>query len=108
MTHSRSLSLHSRWLVVSSIVLLALAGCSDGSDGKPGEDGPVRTTAAESLEITIERVTINSAPVVELTVKDENGVPMAGLTTDNLRFDIAKLAPGTNGDPSSLAELHQQ
>jgi OmcA/MtrC family decaheme c-type cytochrome len=61
----------------------------------------VRTSSATALNITIDKVTINSAPVVELTVKDESGIPLAGLTTDNLRFVIAKLMPGTNGDPSA-------
>lgn len=103
MTHSKLLSLRSRWFAVSSMLLLALAGCSgdDGSDGAPGEEGPVRTSTAKALNISIDSVTINSAPVVALTVKDENGIPLAGLTTDNLRFDIAKLVPGTNGDPSA-------
>ena len=88
------------WAVVG--VAIMLSGCgNDGNDGAPGTEGPVRTSVAESLSITIDKVEINSAPVVELTIKDENGVPMTGLTTSNLRFNIAKLMPGTNGGPTA-------
>ena len=88
------------WAAVGVAILLSGCG-SDGKDGSPGADGPIRTSEAESLSITIDKVEINSAPLVELTIKDENGVPMTGLTTSNLRFNIAKLMPGTNGGPTA-------
>lgn len=43
-------------------------------------------------------VTINSPPVVNFTVFSDGAVK-TGLTTSNVRFAIAKLVPGTNGNP---------
>ena len=51
--------------------------------------------------MTITGVTINSPPVVNFTVTNQAGVGMAGLTAADLRFNIAKLVPGSNGEPST-------
>ncbi|MFA5913596.1 MAG: OmcA/MtrC family decaheme c-type cytochrome, partial [Burkholderiales bacterium] len=51
--------------------------------------------------MTISGVTINSPPVVNFTVTNEAGVGMAGLSAADLRFNIAKLVPGSNGGPST-------
>ncbi|MCG6937503.1 MAG: OmcA/MtrC family decaheme c-type cytochrome [Gammaproteobacteria bacterium] len=106
MNRCSKLWLHSKKLVmglllISVISLIAACSGDDGAPGAPGEDGLVRTTIADSLDIKIDSVTISSPPVVELTVKDQNGIPLAGLTTSNLRFNIAKLIPGTDGNPSA-------
>ena len=85
---------------------LVLSGCGD--DGDDGDTGPAGapgpainpTFDAAALDITIEGVSVNSAPVVSFRVVDENGLPFVGLTTSDLRFNIAKLTPGINGDPS--------
>ena len=45
-------------------------------------------------------MTISSPPAVDFTVRDEYGQGVAGLTTANLQFTIAKLIPGENGEPS--------
>lgn len=79
-----------------------LFGC-EGDQGPPGETiitGLLPASLATSLDITIDNVTVNSAPVVEFTAKD-GGVPVSGLTTSNVRFNIAKLVGGSLGDPST-------
>jgi OmcA/MtrC family decaheme c-type cytochrome len=43
-------------------------------------------------------VTIAGESVVEFTVTDGAGQPVTGLTTERLRFIVAKLVPGQNGD----------
>ncbi len=43
-------------------------------------------------------VTVNSAPKVNFTVLSDGAV-VTGLTTTNVSFIIAKLVPGTNGNP---------
>jgi len=87
--------------------LLALAGCGDGDDGDTGPAGPpgppgasgVAPTATE-LNVVIDSVTVASPPVVNFTVSNQDGAPFAGLTSNDLRFNIAKLIPPTNGNPS--------
>ncbi len=89
------------------MTLLALAGCegSDGPQGPPGPAGPAGTpgtaSTATELNFTIDSVTIASPPVVNFTVTNELGTGFTGLTDTDLRFNIAKLMPGTNGDPSN-------
>jgi len=94
-----------KFFLATALVAIVLSGCGDdGAPGAPGADGPIRTSVAESLDITIDKVTINSAPMVEFTVKDESGIPLTGLTVGrggNLRFNIAKLVPGSFGGPSA-------
>ena len=99
----------SRWLglvAVLSALAFALNGCggSDGGTGPAGAPGATvgvtSPTAATSLSMTITGVTVGSPPVVNFTVTDQSGVPVAGLTDTDLQFNIAKLVPGTNGDPS--------
>ncbi len=95
-----------------------------GADGAPGQDltgtvsVPSNTTPATeasaaawkalSPTITVNSVTINSAPVVKFTVTDAEGKPVVGLgnrsksatatvpTLVNVRFTLAKLVPGTS------------
>ncbi|BAV35011.1 cytochrome C [Sulfuricaulis limicola] len=51
--------------------------------------------------MSITGVTISSPPVVTFSIANQDGVPVAGLTKADLRFNIAKLVPGTNGAPSN-------
>ncbi len=63
-------------------------------------------------EVTVTKVAIAGAPVVDFTVKDVFGKPVVGLANTaksatatvasypNLAFAIAKLVPGANGSPS--------
>ena len=45
-------------------------------------------------------INLNSAPVVSFRATDGNGIAVAGLSLDNVRFTIATLIPGTLGNPS--------
>ena len=93
-------------LAAVSVLTFALSGCS-GSDGGAGPAGAPGATVgvtspatATALTMAITGATVDSPPVVNFTVTDQNGVPVAGLVDTDLRFNIAKLVPGTNGDPS--------
>ncbi len=96
-----------RYKLVISVGLLAVALAGCGEDGDPGPAGPPGPpglpppSAATALNMAVTGVTINSAPVVDFSVTNQNGVPVAGLTTSDLRFNIAKLTPGSNGNPST-------
>ncbi|MDH3514321.1 MAG: OmcA/MtrC family decaheme c-type cytochrome, partial [Gammaproteobacteria bacterium] len=87
-------------LVAATALTFTLSGCSDGSDGSqgaPGEPGQgiASVSDAKGLVIDITSVTINSAPVVNFTVKNQDGVAVSGFSESDLRFNIAKLVPGT-------------
>ena len=94
-------------LVAARLLALVLAGalaaCSGGGSG--GGSGPAVAppggATAPALNITITGVTISSPPVVTFAVTDEAGVPTASLAAADLRFNIAKLVPGSNGAPST-------
>jgi OmcA/MtrC family decaheme c-type cytochrome len=85
------------------LVAMALAGCSgdDGAQGPPGTPGLPLPSAATALNITVTSVTISSPPVVNFKVTNQDGTPVAGLTTNDVRFTLAKLVPGANGNPSA-------
>ena len=86
-------------LVLAACVLaLGLAGCAD--DGDPGAAGapgpgvaPLATSTA--LNITITGASIGSPPVVNFSVTNQDGVAVAGFADTDLRFNIAKLIPGS-------------
>jgi OmcA/MtrC family decaheme c-type cytochrome len=87
--------------ILLAVGALALSGCG-GSDGAAGAPGPGTASldTATALNIEITKVSINSAPVVNFKVTNQDGVAVAGLTLTDLRFTIAKLTPGANGAPS--------
>ena len=90
-------------LAVAGLVGAALVGCSnnDGSTGAAGSSGvviaPVQTATA--LTITITGASVSSPPVVNFRATNQNGESVTGLTDADLRFNIAKLVPGTFGNP---------
>ena len=91
-------------LVAAGLLALALAGCSGGGSGGgsgPAVSPPSGGADATALNITITGVTISSPPVVTFTVTDQAGVPTAILAAADLRFNISKLAPGSDGAPSA-------
>ena len=96
-----------RWISLAAAGLLALAfgGCGGGGSGGAGSVAvvpPADTAAnARALQIKVTGVTINSVPVVNFTVTDQDGAPVSGLAATDLRFNIAKLMPGSNGEPSA-------
>lgn len=57
--------------------------------------------ASTALNINVTGVTIHSPPVVNFTVTNQAGIGMTGITATDLRFNIAKLVPGSNGEPST-------
>ena len=98
--------------LAASLLALALAGCGGGSGGgsgtagAPGASGATAggapaLTASTALSMTITGVSINSQPVVNFTVTNQAGDGMTGLAATDLGFNIAKLAPGSNGGPST-------
>jgi len=97
--------------LAASLLALALVGCGGGGSGggtaqAPGAPGVTAAgaaalTASTALNMTITGVSINSPPVVNFTVTNQAGVGMAGLGASDLRFNIAKLVPGSNGGPST-------
>jgi OmcA/MtrC family decaheme c-type cytochrome len=103
-----------------SALAIALAGCSDstttGTDGAPGAPGSPGTSGdttiivapggvaspadATALTVTVTGVTISSPPVVEFSVANQDGVPVAGFGDSDLRFNISKLIPASQAGPS--------
>ncbi len=96
-----------RLILAAFVMMLVMAGCS-GDKGDPGPQGPpgtpgtgvVPVSSTTELAISITGVTVSSPPVVEFTVTNEDGFPVGGLSTADLRFTFAKLVPGSNGSPS--------
>lgn len=64
-----------------------------------------RPTDSSELHVTIGSVRVNSPPVVDFTVVNEKGEAVVltqdDITSGALRFGIAKLVPGTNGNPDT-------
>jgi OmcA/MtrC family decaheme c-type cytochrome len=92
------------------VILLMLASCGgdSGDAGPAGPAGPEGPPSPPPLEVshqptdlipTITSVTINSKPLVEFNVVDQDGLPYVDLPS--IRFTLAKLQPGTNGDSSA-------
>ena len=114
-------SLLVRWSA-ACLMAAALAGCGGDSGGGassapplsgtptaaalssaasvPANDTSTNTSASFTVlqDAGVPAVTINSPPVVNFTVFS-NGAVKTGLTAGDVRFAIAKLVPGTNGDP---------
>lgn len=87
---------------VTTLSLLFLAGCGgSGDDGAQGPAGPGTVSTATTLDVEVTGVTIASPPVVDFYIEDQNGIPFTGLNADDIRFTIAQLDPGTNGEPSA-------
>lgn len=108
-------SAYQRFSLILGLVTIALAGCSgsDGESGTPGTSGGDTTvivappggvaspTGATALSISVTGVTISSPPVVNFSIANQDGVPVVGLTKTDLRFNIAKLIPGSSDAPSN-------
>lgn len=93
------------WALIGVPTVLFIAGC-DGDDGAPGATGPpgppptVAIDNALSIDPAIAGVTVSSPPVVQFTLADNRGNPIVGLPASAVRFTVAKLVPGSDGDPS--------
>ena len=110
-----------RWGIACSVVV-AMAGCGGGGGGGGGNVQPPSSAAVNSTIATasalaandtainsaasftavqaagVPVVTVNSPPKVNFTVFSDGAVK-TGLAITNVSFAIAKLVPGTNGDP---------
>jgi len=88
-------------LVAASLLLFALAGCSGGDGGGGGAATAAATPVTGSaLNININSVTVNGPPVVNFRVTDMTGAGVSSIAPADLRFNIAKLLPGSNGEPA--------
>jgi len=78
-----------------------------GPAGPAGPQGPgagiaaIDVSTATQITGKVTSVTISSPPVVKFSLADENGIPLKGLPPADLRFAIAKLTPGQNGEAST-------
>jgi OmcA/MtrC family decaheme c-type cytochrome len=107
----RRFSNPSTLLLAAGFLFLMLGGCgSDGSDGAPGAQGPAGEPGGPgpsigpvtSLTMEGDSATVSSNPVINFTVKNQNGQGYAGLVPNDLRFTIAKLIPApAAGMPSN-------
>ena len=91
-----------RWIgfVTASVLAFVLAGCGGGG-GSGSEAGSVATPASSGeLIITINSATVGSPPVVNFKVTNETGAGVPGIPAADLRFNVAKLVPGSNGEPA--------
>lgn len=84
------------------LLLTACGGGDNGSAGPPGEPGAglASVSTATELKMEITSAAINSTPVIQFSVMNQDNSPVAGLTLNDLRFTIAKLVPGSNGAPN--------
>ena len=106
---------------LTGLLILALAGCGGGGGGTapapaaapatvqsaiatagalPANDTSTNTSASFAVlqSAGVPAVTVHSAPKVNFTVFSDGAV-LQGLAIANVRFAIAKLIPGTGGDP---------
>jgi len=100
-------------VLAAGLLALALVGCTgqtgsgDASSAGGSAAAPViapgtgTLAASTALSMTITAVTINSPPVVNFTVTNQDGIGMTGLVDTDLRFNIAKLMRSSDGGPSS-------
>jgi OmcA/MtrC family decaheme c-type cytochrome len=85
-------------LALATLTISFLVGCG-GSSGSPGAPGPEGPPGSLGLSVTIDDVGISSTPVVDFTVRDQNGFAVRGITQAS--FTIAKLVPGQGGDSNA-------
>jgi OmcA/MtrC family decaheme c-type cytochrome len=99
-------------LALMALAAVGVAGCAgEGSDGGSGVTGPTGPTGpigggstiaisqADTVITTITNTTVGSDGKVTatFTLQDSTGHGLAGLQAANVRFTVAKLIPGVNG-----------
>jgi len=97
-------------VAAGSVLTLMLAACEgdDGDRGPPGPAGPpgdpgetvVRRGEVTALNVEITNAEVDSPPVVDFRVTDQDGLPFTGLPANTLEFTIAKLIPASEGEAS--------
>jgi len=101
-----------RFLMTLAVALVAapLSGCFTGDSGPTGATGGsgppgdviITVPSPDTLVLTITDVRIEDGyPVVDLMAETEDGFAITTLTSGNLRFNFAKLIPGTDGNASA-------
>jgi len=91
----------SLWCLV--VVALLTASCSNGEDGAPGADGAPGSSIsshAETLTISVTSASGSNPLVVNFKALNEDGNGFSAIGDSDLRFNIAKLIPASNGNPS--------
>jgi hypothetical protein len=110
-----------RWAMTALAVLGAITGCGGGSDAPSQPPAQTPQTAQQAIAAAaassandsasnsaapftvlqaagVPAVTVQSAPKVNFTVFSDGAVK-TGLALSNVSLVMAKLVPGTNGDP---------
>ena len=88
-------------------LVLLMAGCNSGDTGATGAQGPTGPPGptgagnTTSLVITINDAHISGTSTVDFTIKNQGGYAYPGVPVSALEVMIAKLVPGTNGDPAA-------
>ena len=105
---------------IAALIMLGMSLAACSSDGKKGDTGAAGPTgpqgpqgpsggiglpvdSAELINIGVATVTVpagGGAPVIELSLFDDNQVGLYGLPAGDTRFTIAQLTPGTGGGSS--------
>ena len=105
---------------ITALIMLGMSLAACSSDGKKGDTGAAGPTgpqgpqgpsggtglpvdSAELINIGVATVTVpagGGAPVIELSLFDDNQVGLYGLPAGDTRFTIAQLTPGTGGGSS--------
>jgi OmcA/MtrC family decaheme c-type cytochrome len=89
------------------LLLACLAACdkgdrgSPGPEGPPGPPGPPTTGEVTALSMTITGATLGSPSTVDFKLANQHEAGYTGLPASALEVTIAKLVPGTDGDPDS-------
>ena len=104
-------------LFVLALSLAACSGGDDGRDGDAGSTGPTGSTgpsgpsggtalpvdSADRINITVSSVGIpagGGAPVVELSLANDDGLGLKDLPAGDIRFVLSQLTPGAGGGSS--------
>lgn len=90
--------------LATGFLITALAGCGGGGGSGSSANlsaAPAAPVTAGALNINITGVSISSPPVVNFKIADQGGTGVANILGTDLRFNIAKLVPGSNGGPST-------
>ena len=103
-----------------ALIAVLLAGCEgdDGAAGPTGAQGPagpagppgptgspggIPVTSAEKINVEVTGVNVpagGGAPVVDVSLTNDLGQGLTGLPAGNIRFIMAQLSPGNNGESS--------
>lgn len=103
-------------MAVAACLLLACGGggssSSKNKSSPPVNDLPPEDIfAATEINAVISKVTIDSPPVVQFQLTNGSGNPVTGLPANYIAWVIAKLVPGTDGNPgywqSYINEIEQ-